>query len=166
LLGQPSSRSPEVEQLQVVDAAHLGRRLSWTAGGDHRLRVVTGIAGFRPRSPTPRRPVRHHAHVPGQLPLLWAASGGYDFVPRRCSPRWTWTASSWSTTTSGPALRPLRFVPPGKAVVLGLVTTKRGELEDKEDLIRRIDEASRYVPLDQLCLSPQCGFSPPSTATR
>jgi 5-methyltetrahydropteroyltriglutamate--homocysteine methyltransferase len=44
-------------------------------------------------------------------------------------------------------------------VVLGLVTTKRGELERKDDLKRRIDEASRYVPLEQLCLSPQCGFS-------
>ena len=44
-------------------------------------------------------------------------------------------------------------------VVLGLVTTKRGELESKDQLKRRIEEASRYVPLDQLCLSPQCGFS-------
>jgi 5-methyltetrahydropteroyltriglutamate--homocysteine methyltransferase len=54
---------------------------------------------------------------------------------------------------------PLRFVPPGKQVVLGLVTTKRGELEQKDDLKRRIEEASRYLPLEQLCLSPQCGFS-------
>jgi 5-methyltetrahydropteroyltriglutamate--homocysteine methyltransferase len=54
---------------------------------------------------------------------------------------------------------PLRFVPPGKQVVLGLVTTKRGALEGKDALKRRIDEASRYVPLEQLCLSPQCGFS-------
>ena len=44
-------------------------------------------------------------------------------------------------------------------VVLGLVTTKRGELETKDDLKRRIDEAAKFVPLDQLCLSPQCGFS-------
>ena len=50
-------------------------------------------------------------------------------------------------------------MPPGKQVVLGLVTTKRGELESKDNLKRRIEEASRYVPLDQLCLSPQCGFS-------
>ena len=54
---------------------------------------------------------------------------------------------------------PLRFVPPGKMVVLGLVTTKRGGLERKDDLKRRIDEAAKFVPLDQLCLSPQCGFS-------
>jgi 5-methyltetrahydropteroyltriglutamate--homocysteine methyltransferase len=54
---------------------------------------------------------------------------------------------------------PLRFVPKGKVVVLGLVTTKRGELESKDELKRRIEEASQYVDLDQLCLSPQCGFS-------
>ena len=54
---------------------------------------------------------------------------------------------------------PLRFVPPGKQVVLGLVTTKKGALESKDDLKRRIDEAARYVPLEQLCLSGQCGFS-------
>ncbi len=54
---------------------------------------------------------------------------------------------------------PLRFVPKGKIVVLGLVTTKRGTLEKKDDLKRRIEQATRYVPLEQLCLSPQCGFS-------
>jgi len=54
---------------------------------------------------------------------------------------------------------PLRFVPKGKTVVLGLVTTKRGALESKDELKRRLDEASRYVPLDQVCLSTQCGFS-------
>ena len=56
-------------------------------------------------------------------------------------------------------LQPLRYLPKGKTVVLGLVTTKFGALESKDDLKRRIDEASRYAPLDQLALSPQCGFS-------
>ncbi|MBL0148828.1 MAG: 5-methyltetrahydropteroyltriglutamate--homocysteine S-methyltransferase [Ideonella sp.] len=55
--------------------------------------------------------------------------------------------------------RPLRFLSKGKIVVLGLVTTKFGEMESKDALKRRIEEASRYAPLDQLCLSPQCGFS-------
>lgn len=55
--------------------------------------------------------------------------------------------------------RPLRFLKPGKTVVLGLVTTKFGQLESKDDLKRRIDEAAQYAPLDQLALSPQCGFS-------
>lgn len=55
--------------------------------------------------------------------------------------------------------RPLRYLPKGKIVVLGLVTTKFGQLESKDALKRRIDEASHYAPLEQLCLSPQCGFS-------
>lgn len=54
---------------------------------------------------------------------------------------------------------PLRFVPKGKTVVLGLVTTKLDQLESKDALKRKIDEAARLIPLDQLCLSPQCGFS-------
>jgi 5-methyltetrahydropteroyltriglutamate--homocysteine methyltransferase len=55
--------------------------------------------------------------------------------------------------------RPLRYLSKGKVVVLGLVTTKFGEMESKDALKRRIDEAAKYAPLDQLCLSPQCGFS-------
>jgi 5-methyltetrahydropteroyltriglutamate--homocysteine methyltransferase len=55
--------------------------------------------------------------------------------------------------------RPLRYLSKGKLVVLGLVTTKFGEMESKDMLKRRIDEAAKYAPLDQLCLSPQCGFS-------
>jgi 5-methyltetrahydropteroyltriglutamate--homocysteine methyltransferase len=55
--------------------------------------------------------------------------------------------------------KPLRFLPKGKTVVLGLVTTKFGEIEDKDELRRRIEEAAKYAPLEQLALSPQCGFS-------
>jgi 5-methyltetrahydropteroyltriglutamate--homocysteine methyltransferase len=54
---------------------------------------------------------------------------------------------------------PLRLLPKGKKVVLGLVTTKTAELEPKDALKKRISEASKYVPLENLCLSPQCGFS-------
>jgi 5-methyltetrahydropteroyltriglutamate--homocysteine methyltransferase len=64
----------------------------------------------------------------------------------------------WDDARSG-GFEPLRFVPKGKVVVLGLVTTKSGALEDRDLLKRRIEEATRYVDLDQLCLSPQCGFS-------
>jgi 5-methyltetrahydropteroyltriglutamate--homocysteine methyltransferase len=55
--------------------------------------------------------------------------------------------------------RPLRYLPKGKTVVLGLVTTKFDQMESKDDLKRRIDEAARYAPMEQLALSPQCGFS-------
>jgi 5-methyltetrahydropteroyltriglutamate--homocysteine methyltransferase len=54
---------------------------------------------------------------------------------------------------------PLRFVPKGKTIVLGLVTSKSGRLESKDELKRRIDEAAKFVPLEQLALSPQCGFA-------
>src|SRR5208337_1363588 len=54
---------------------------------------------------------------------------------------------------------PLRLVPKGKMVVLGLVTSKSGKLESSDELKRRIDEATRFIALDQLCLSPQCGFA-------
>ena len=54
---------------------------------------------------------------------------------------------------------PLRFVPKDKVVVLGLITSKSGKLESKDDIKRRIEEAAKFVPLEQLCLSPQCGFA-------
>ena len=57
------------------------------------------------------------------------------------------------------SFEPLRFVPKDKTVVLGLITSKKPQLEKKDDLKRRIDEAARYIDLDQLCISPQCGFA-------
>ena len=54
---------------------------------------------------------------------------------------------------------PLRFVPDNKTVVLGLVTSKDGVLESKDELKLRVDEAAQYMPLEHMCLSPQCGFS-------
>jgi 5-methyltetrahydropteroyltriglutamate--homocysteine methyltransferase len=54
---------------------------------------------------------------------------------------------------------PLRLVPKGKMVVLGLITSKTGQLESKDEIKRRIDEAAKYIDIDQLCLSPQCGFA-------
>jgi 5-methyltetrahydropteroyltriglutamate--homocysteine methyltransferase len=64
----------------------------------------------------------------------------------------------WDTDRAG-GFEPLRYLPKGKIVVLGLVTSKTGTLEKKDDLKRRIEEAARFAPLDQLCLSPQCGFA-------
>lgn len=64
----------------------------------------------------------------------------------------------WDTERAG-GFEPLRFLPKGKIVVLGLVTTKIGTLERRDDILRRIEEAAKYAPLEQLCLSPQCGFA-------
>jgi 5-methyltetrahydropteroyltriglutamate--homocysteine methyltransferase len=96
----------------------------------------------------------------GNFRSSWAAEGGYDYVAEAVFSELGADAFflEYDDARSG-GFEPLRFVPKGKQVVLGLVTTKRPELESKDDLKRRIEEASRYVPLDQLCLSPQCGFS-------
>jgi len=96
----------------------------------------------------------------GNFRSSWAASGGYDFVAEALFSELNVDGffCEWDDERSG-GFEPLRFVPPGKMVVLGLVTTKRGELENPDTLKRRIEEASKFVPLDQLCLSPQCGFS-------
>jgi 5-methyltetrahydropteroyltriglutamate--homocysteine methyltransferase len=96
----------------------------------------------------------------GNFRSSWAASGSYDFVAEALFSELAVDGFflEYDDERSG-GFEPLRFVPPGKQVVLGLVTTKRGALESKEQLKRRVDEAAKFVPLDQLCLSPQCGFS-------
>jgi 5-methyltetrahydropteroyltriglutamate--homocysteine methyltransferase len=96
----------------------------------------------------------------GNFRSSWVAEGGYDFVAEALFSELAVDGFflEYDDERSG-GFEPLRFVPPGKMVVLGLVTTKRGELEDRDALKRRIDEAARFVPLDQICLSPQCGFS-------
>jgi 5-methyltetrahydropteroyltriglutamate--homocysteine methyltransferase len=96
----------------------------------------------------------------GNFRSSWVAEGGYDFVAEALFNDLDVDGffMEWDDARSG-GFEPLRFVPEGKVVVLGLVTTKRGELEDRDILKRRIEEASQYVDVDQLCLSPQCGFS-------
>jgi 5-methyltetrahydropteroyltriglutamate--homocysteine methyltransferase len=96
----------------------------------------------------------------GNFRSSWVAEGGYDHVAEALFNELEVDGFflEYDDARSG-TFEPLRFMPKGKQVVLGLVTTKRGELESKSELKRRIEEASRFVPLDQICLSPQCGFS-------
>jgi 5-methyltetrahydropteroyltriglutamate--homocysteine methyltransferase len=96
----------------------------------------------------------------GNFKSAWVAEGGYEPVADALFNELKVDAYflEYDDARSGD-FSPLRFVPKGKTVVLGLVTTKVGELESKDMLKRRIDEAARIVPLEQLCLSPQCGFS-------
>ena len=96
----------------------------------------------------------------GNFRSSWVAEGGYEYVAEALFTELDVDGFflEFDDERSG-GFEPLRFLPKGKLVVLGLVTTKRGELETKDALKRRIDEASRHVDLDQLCLSPQCGFS-------
>jgi 5-methyltetrahydropteroyltriglutamate--homocysteine methyltransferase len=90
----------------------------------------------------------------------WAAEGSYDFVGEALFSELQVDGFflEYDDARSG-GFEPLRFVPKDRMVVLGLVTTKHGALESKDELKRRIEAASRFVPLDQLCLSPQCGFA-------
>jgi 5-methyltetrahydropteroyltriglutamate--homocysteine methyltransferase len=97
----------------------------------------------------------------GNFRSAWAAEGSYDFVAEALLNELDVDGffMEWDDERSG-GFEPLRFLPKGsKQVVLGLVTTKRGALESKDELKRRIEEAARFAPLEQLCLSPQCGFS-------
>jgi len=95
----------------------------------------------------------------GNHASMWMAEGGYDAVAEAVfQTEVDGFFLEYDTARAG-GFEPLRFVPKGKKVVLGLVSTKKPQLEDKAALKRRVDEASKYVPLENLCLSPQCGFA-------
>jgi 5-methyltetrahydropteroyltriglutamate--homocysteine methyltransferase len=96
----------------------------------------------------------------GNARSYWIADGGYEPVADVLFNEFNVDGYflEYDSSRAGD-FSPLRYVPRGKRVVLGLVTTKRGALENKDDVKRRIDEASRFVPIDQLALSPQCGFA-------
>jgi 5-methyltetrahydropteroyltriglutamate--homocysteine methyltransferase len=96
----------------------------------------------------------------GNFKSTWAAQGSYEPVAQALLTEMKVDAYflEYDDARSGD-FKPLRHLPKGKTVVLGLVTTKLGTLEHKDDLKRRIDEAAKYAPIEQLALSPQCGFS-------
>jgi 5-methyltetrahydropteroyltriglutamate--homocysteine methyltransferase len=96
----------------------------------------------------------------GNFKSTWAAQGGYEPVAEALLSEMNVDAYflEYDDARSGD-FRPLRFLPKGKILVLGLITTKLGALENKDAIRRRIEEATQYVPLEQLALSPQCGFS-------
>ena len=143
-LNDPAQRAEIAERGE--DAEHLHLRY---------IRQVNDAVSARPETMA----VTTHM-CRGNFRSSWAAEGGYDFVAEALFSELNVDGFflEYDDERSG-GFEPLRFVPKGKMVVLGLVTTKRGELEDPDVLKRRIDEAARFVPLDQLCLSPQCGFS-------
>jgi 5-methyltetrahydropteroyltriglutamate--homocysteine methyltransferase len=90
----------------------------------------------------------------------WYAEGGYDPIAEKLfgTLQVDRFLLEYDDDRSG-TFEPLRFIPKGKTVVLGLVSSKRAQLESKQNLIGRIEDASRYVPLEHLALSPQCGFA-------
>jgi 5-methyltetrahydropteroyltriglutamate--homocysteine methyltransferase len=95
----------------------------------------------------------------GNQRSMWHREGSYDAIAERLFnelPHQRFLLE-YDSTRAG-SFAPLRFVPRGRTVVLGLVSTKVPQLEDEDALRRRIDEAAKYVPLEQLAISPQCGF--------
>jgi 5-methyltetrahydropteroyltriglutamate--homocysteine methyltransferase len=143
-LNDPAQRAAMSARGEDADAVH--------------LRYIAQINAALAGRPQDMRVTTHMCR--GNYRSSWAAEGGYDFVAEALFGELGVDGffCEFDDERSG-GFAPLRFVPPGKQVVLGLVTTKRGALEDADALKRRIDEATKYVPLDQLCLSPQCGFS-------
>jgi 5-methyltetrahydropteroyltriglutamate--homocysteine methyltransferase len=143
-LNDPAQRAEIAERGEDADHLHL-----------RYIRQVNDAIGGRPQGLA----VTTHM-CRGNFRSSWAAEGGYDFVAEALFSELNVDGFflEYDDERSG-GFEPLRFVPKGKMVVLGLVTTKSGRLEDPDELKRRIDEAARFVPLDQLCLSPQCGFS-------
>jgi 5-methyltetrahydropteroyltriglutamate--homocysteine methyltransferase len=152
-------------QLDDTSLAYLNdpkqRDLIASLGGDREhqhevyIRNINRVLEARPPS------MRITTHMcRGNFRSSWAAEGGYDFVAEALFGGLDVDGFflEYDDARSG-GFEPLRFVPRGKYVVLGLLTTKRGALENKDDLKRRIAEAAKFVPLEQLCLSPQCGFS-------
>ena len=152
-------------QLDDTSLAYLNdpaQRAELAARGDdaehQHLRYIRQINAAIADRPAGMRVTTHMCR--GNFRSSWAAEGGYDFVAEALFGELAVDGffCEFDDERSG-GFAPLRFVPPGKQVVLGLVTTKNGQLEDADALKRRIDEAAEYVPLEQLCLSPQCGFS-------
>ena len=152
-------------QLDDTSLAYLNdprqRELIASLGGDrehqHEL-YIRNINRVLEAKPPGMRITTHMCR--GNFRSSWAAEGGYDFVAEALFGELGVDGFflEFDDARSG-GFEPLRFVPKGKFVVLGLVTTKRGTLEKKDDLKRRIEAASKFVPIEQLCLSPQCGFS-------
>jgi 5-methyltetrahydropteroyltriglutamate--homocysteine methyltransferase len=152
-------------QLDDTSLAYLNdpaqRRHIAEMGGDaekQHLVYIELINGALTRKPAGMTVCTHLCR--GNFRSSWVASGGYDHVADALFGQLKVDGFflEYDDERSG-GFEPLRFVPKGKKVVLGLVTSKRGAIESKDALKRRIDEAAKYVPLDQICLSPQCGFS-------
>ena len=117
-------------------------------------KIISGLLAGRPKS----LGVTMHT-CRGNHASMWMAEGGYDAVAEAVfQTEVDGFFLEYDTARAG-GFAPLRFVPKGKKVVLGLISTKTPLLEKKEVLRKRIDDAARYVPLENLCLSPQCGFA-------
>jgi 5-methyltetrahydropteroyltriglutamate--homocysteine methyltransferase len=164
-IAELGKRGCEYLQLDDTSLAYLNdpkqRDYVSSIGGDpneqHRI-YIRNINAALAGKPAGMRVCTHMCR--GNFRSAWAAEGGYDHVAEALFNELSVDGFflEYDDARSG-GFEPLRFVPKGKFVVLGLVTTKLGALETADDIRRRIDEAAKYAPLEQLALSPQCGFS-------
>jgi len=139
---------PTLERMRASGADPL-RNLDRAIAADNA--VVAGVKG----------PTTLGVHIcRGNRASMWHREGSYDAIAERLFNGLAFDRLllEYDTERAG-GFEPLRFVPKGKIVVLGLITTKTGRVETVDELARRIDQASRFLPLDQLALSPQCGFA-------
>jgi methionine synthase II (cobalamin-independent) len=126
---------------------------------DKLLHVYADLVNAACAGRTPEMTISMHL-CRGNFRSTWMAQGGYERVADILFNQMGVDAyfMEYDTDRAG-GFEPLRFLPKGKQVVLGVMTSKTGALESKNQLKRRIDEAAKFAPLDQLCLSPQCGFA-------
>jgi 5-methyltetrahydropteroyltriglutamate--homocysteine methyltransferase len=152
-------------QLDDTSFAHLsdpqGREQIRAAGGDPAAQLRANVTTFNRAVAERPESMRITTHIcRGNYRSMWRSSGPYDFVAEQLFNELDVDGFflEFDDERSG-SFEPLRFVPPGKRVALGLITTKRPALEERDSLLRRIEQASRFIDVNQLCLSPQCGFA-------
>jgi len=157
-IGVPYLQLDSLRYIDTIDAVEKGRIEAADARGalERLVAVDNRILGRMKRAGVTRG-----VHIcRGNHRSSWGVSGSYESVAEMLlgevdTDRFL---MEFDSERAG-GFEPLRFVPKGRTVVLGLITTKTGALENIDDLLRRIDEAARYVPLDHLAISPQCGFA-------
>ena len=137
------------------------RKIIASKGGDAETLINTYLEAIKAVLQGRPEGMRTAIHLcRGNYKGQWIASGGYDGIAERLFSELDFDAYylEYDSERAGD-FAPLRFLAPGKTVVLGLVNSKRPRLETAVELTRRIDEAARHVPLEQLAISPQCGFA-------
>lgn len=157
-LGVPYLQLDSLRYIDTIDAVEKGEvRPQDARGALERLVAIDNLVLGRMK----RDGVTRGVHIcRGNHRSSWGVAGSYESIAEMLlgevdADRFL---LEFDSDRAG-GFEPLRFVPPGKMVVLGLITTKTGALEDADDLCRRIDQAAKFVPLENLAISPQCGFA-------
>jgi 5-methyltetrahydropteroyltriglutamate--homocysteine methyltransferase len=160
-LSDPERQARSTKRLLRHARSRLGMTAEADVGFDQRLdeMIETDNASLAPANAADGVTVALHM-CRGNNRSAWVAEGGYEPIAERAFAELEVDRFllEYDTERAG-GFEPLRFVPAGKTVVLGLISTKEPALESQDELLRRIDEAARYLPVEQLALSPQCGFA-------